>query len=117
VETTVTIEFLSETRQHLATLEQQLKHIHDVQVDLVEPKDHRAPALLAIGIEKSGAVAGRAAQGVAQVLYDFLHEETNREGHKKIFLVTIEGERRDIEPLSAEEIRSILIAAQAGESA
>jgi hypothetical protein len=117
VETSVTIEFTSETKQHLKTLEQRLKHIHDVQVDLVEPKHHDAPTLIPIGIEKSGALAQRAAHSVAQVLYDFLHEETNAQGQKKIFLVTIEGERVDIEPLSVEEIQSIIFAAEEGESA
>jgi hypothetical protein len=117
LDTTVTLEFTAETHHHLRTLEQRLKHIHAVQVDLVEPKDHSAPALLAIGIEKRGATALRAVQSVAQVLYDFLHEETTTQGQKKISLVTIEGERRDIAPLSVEEIRSLLVAAQAGESA
>lgn len=117
METTVTIEFTSETKQHLRTLEHQLKHIHDVQVSLVEPKDHSAPALIAIGIEKSGGIAQQAAQSVARVLYEFLHEETHAQGQKKIFLVTIEGERMDIEPFSVEEIRRIIVAAEEGESA
>ncbi len=117
MEVTVTIEFSSETKQHLRTLEYQLKHIHDVQVDLVEPKDHNAPALIAIGIEHSGTRAQEVTQRVAQVLYDFLHEETNVQSQKKIFLVTIEGERIDIEPLAVEEIKRIIIAAEEGESA
>jgi hypothetical protein len=117
VEVTVTIEFTSETKQHLRTLERQLKHLHDVQVNLVEPKDHNAPALIAIGIEQSGTRAQEVVQRVAQVLYDFLHEETNAQSQKKIFLVTIEGERIDIEPLSVEEIKSIIVAAEERESA
>ena len=117
MDTTVTIEFTAETHHHLRTLEQRLKHIHAVQVDLVEPKDTSAPALIAIGIENRGRRAGQAAQSIAQVLYDFLHDESNAEGQKKISLVTIEGERRDIAPLSVEEIRNLLVAAQAGESA
>jgi len=110
VDTTVTIEFTAETHHHLKVLEQRLKHIHAVQVNLVEPKEHSAPALIAIGIEKSGALA---AQSIAQVLYDFLREE----GQKSISLITIEGERMDIAPLSVDEIRNILVTAKAGESA
>ncbi len=113
MDTTVTIEFTAETHQHLRVLEQRLKHIHAVQVNLVEPKGHNAPTLIAIGIEKSGALAERAAQSIAQVLYDFLREE----GQKSISLVTIEGERMDIAPLSIDEIRNILVTAKAGESA
>jgi len=115
LETTVSIEFTSDTKQHLKILEHQLKHIHDVKVDLVEPRDPTAPALVAIGITKGGERAESAAQSIAQVLHNFLHDETS--GQKKIFLVTIEGERVDIEPLSVEEIRAIIVAAQEGESA
>ena len=65
------------------------------------------------GLAKLSWQSGKPSWQSTQVLYDFLHEE----GQKKISLVTIEGERRDIAPLSVEEIRSLLIAAQAGESA
>jgi hypothetical protein len=115
--TTVTIEFTSDTEEHLRILEHQLKHIHDVEVDLVEPKDHTAPALIAIGINKGGERAERAAQSIAQVLHNFLHDEASAQSQKKIFLVTIEGERIDIEPLSVEEIQDIIVAAQEGENA
>ena len=117
METTVTIEFTSDTEQHLRILEHQLKHIHDVEVDLVEPKDPAAPALVAIGIDKGGERAERAAQSIAQVLYSFLHDEASSQSQKKIFLVTIEGDRIDIEPLSVEEIEEIIVAAQEGETA
>lgn len=117
LETTITIEFTSETKQHLRTLEHQLKQIHDVKVDLVEPKDPVAPALVAISIAGGGTKAERAAQSVAQVLHGFLHDETSAQSQKKIFLVTIEGERIDIEPLSVEEIKRIIVAAREGESA
>jgi len=117
LETTVTIEFTSDTEQHLRTLEHRLKHLHDVQVDLVAPKDPVAPALVAIGIDTSGVRAQRAAQSIAQVLHTFLHDEVSAQSQKHIFLVTIEGERIDIEPLSVEEIEEIIVAAQEGETA
>ncbi|GAC1566393.1 MAG: hypothetical protein NVS3B14_08280 [Ktedonobacteraceae bacterium] len=113
--TTITIEFFSDTKEHLRTLEQQLKHEHDVDVDLVEPKDVTAPALLAIGIKKSGERAEQAARGVAGVLYRFLHDEAGAGGQRQIFLFTIEGDRIDIERLSVEEIERIILAAKEGE--
>ena len=54
MDATITVEFFSDTREHLKTLEQRLKHEHDVDVDLVEPRDATAPALVAIGIKKHG---------------------------------------------------------------
>ncbi len=116
MDTTITIEFFSDTEEHLKSLEHQLKHIHDVGVDLVEPKDATAPALVAIGIKKHGERAQQAAQQVAQVLYSFLHDEAGSGGQKQIFLFTIEGDRVDIEPLSAQEIEGIILAAKEGES-
>ncbi len=115
--TTITIEFRSDTKGHLKTLEHRLKQIHDVSVDLVEPRDHTAPVLVAIGIEKSGERAEIAAQNVAQVLYDFLHEDTGtqNQGQKTISVVTIEGDRIDIEPLSVEEIKDMIFEAEEGE--
>jgi len=112
LETTVTIEFTSDTEQDLKTLEHHLKHIHGVEVYLVEPKDPVAPALVAIGIDKGRVEAE--AKSVAQVLYDFLREDTSSQSQKKIFLVTKEGERIDIEPLSVEEIERIIVTAQQG---
>ena len=115
MEMTVTIEFRSDSEQHLRTLEHQLKHIHDVKIDLVKPKDTTAPVLVAIGIEKSGERAEKAIQSVALMLHDFLHEEAGSE-QKKIFLVTREGDRIDIEPLSTGEIQRIITAARTGET-
>src|SRR5712692_8499658 len=107
MDTTITIEFFSETSEHLKSLEHLLKHEHDVDVDLVVPKDATAPALIAIGIKKSGERAAKAAQRVAQVLYSFLHDEIGPAGRKQIFLFTIEGDRVDIEPLSVQETKRI----------
>ncbi len=111
MQTTVTIEFTSDTKQHIRTLEHQLKHIHDVKVDIVVPKDLVAPVLVAIGITKGGERAEKAAQNVAQTLYGFLREDTSAQSQKKIFLVTIEGERIDIESLPAQEIERIILEA------
>ena len=117
MDTTVTIEFFAESEQHLKTLEHQLKRIHDVEVYLVEPRDAGAPALVAIGIDKSGERAMMAVHNVAQVLYDFIHEDTGAAGQKQILLLTIEGERVDIQSLPIEEIERIINAAKEGESA
>ena len=115
VDTTVTIEFTSDMEQHLRTLEHELKHIRDVKIDLVEARDHKAPSLFAIEIGKSGERAEKAVETVAQVLRDFLHTDTAALSHKTIYLVTIEGERIDIEPMSVEEIKGIIMAAKEGE--
>ena len=116
MDTTVNIEFTSDTAQHLKTLEQQLKHIHDVKVDLVAPKDISvAPALIAIGLSNNLAKAELAAHNVAQTLHTFLHEDEATQSQKKIYLVTKEGDRVDIETLSAEEIEEIIVEAQEGD--
>ena len=117
MDTTITVEFFSDTKEHLSTLEHQLKHEHDVDVDLVEPKHATAPALIAIGIKKHGKRAEDAAQRVAQVLYSFLHDQANAVGQKQILLLTIEGDRVDIESLPFEEIKRIILAAKENENA
>ncbi len=112
MDTTITIEFFSDTKEHLRTLEQRLKHEHDVDVDLVEPRDLAAPALVAIGIKKHGERAEDAAQRVAQTLYSFLHEAP---GQKQMLLLTIEGDRMDIQTLSVEQIKEIILEAKENE--
>jgi len=111
METTLTLEFISDTKQHLKTLEHNLKHIHGVQVELVEPHDHTAPALVGIGIS---AREEQTAQTVAQTLYTFLHDEQSVQGQKQLFLVTKEGDRVDIETLPVEEIYKVIVIAQTG---
>ena len=108
----VTIEFFSDSEEHLQILESQLKHIRDVDVYLIEPKDSAAPALVAIGITKGGERAAKAAHNVSQTLHDFIHGETSPQGQKKILLFTIEGGRIDLEPLTAEEIEGIIVTAK-----
>lgn len=107
---TANIEFYSETKEHLKLMEQQIKHVHHVRVDLIEPRDHTAPALIAIEMHKGGEETAR---NVAQVLYDFLH--SGNYDQAKISLVTIEGDRIDIEPLSVDEITGIMVGAEEGE--
>ncbi len=108
----ITIEFFSDTEQHLKILENQLKRIHDVDVYLIEPKDATAPALVAIGVTKGGERAAKAAHNIAQVLHDFIHAGTSPLGEQKILLFTIEGGRIDLEPLTAEEIEGIIVTAK-----
>ena len=115
METTVSIEFLTDSRQHLKELDHQLKAIHDVKVDLLEPKDLKAPTLVAIAISGNKARAEVAANHIAQVLHSFLHAVGGPDANKKIFLVTAEGDRVDIEPLSVEEIKRIIFEAYEGE--
>ncbi len=117
MDTTITLEFFAETKEHLKILEQQLKHERDVEVSMLEPKDAKAPVLVAIGIKKHGERAEKATQRVAQILYHFLHDEAGAKGQKQIFLFTIEGDRVDIETLSVEDIEGIIWAAKEGESA
>jgi len=109
---TISLEFLSDTKEHLKTLEHQLKQIHGVHVDLVEPRDTTAPALVGVGINGN---APDAAQNVARTLYSFLHEGQSVQGQKKIYLVTIEGNRVDIEDLPVEDIYKIIATAQEGQ--
>jgi hypothetical protein len=116
MDTTINLEFFSETKEHLKILEQQLKHEHDVDVELLEPKDAAAPVLVAIGIKKHGERAEKAGQRVAQILYTFLHDESGATQQKQLFLFTIEGDRIDIETLSVREIEGIILAAKEGKS-
>ena len=112
MDTTITIEFFSDTKEHLKTLEQRLKHEHDVDVDLVEPRDATAPTLVAIGIRKHGERAENAAQRVAQTLYSFLHDDATQ---KQALLLTIEGDRIDLKNLSVEQMKGIILEARENE--
>jgi hypothetical protein len=116
METTVSIEFLADSRQHLKELDHQLKAIHDVKVSLIEPKDIKVPTLVAIAIAGNEARAEAAANRIAQVLHSFLHAAGDgQDANKKIFLVTVEGDRVDIESLAVEEIKRIIFEAYEGE--
>lgn len=108
--TEINLEFFTETKEHLQKLESQLKHIHDTDVGLLVPKDATAPTLIAIGITKSGERAARAAHQLAQVLYNFIHNEAGSTGQKQLLLLTVEGDRVDIATLSVEKIERIILA-------
>jgi hypothetical protein len=84
-------------------------------VDLVEPRDLKAPALVAIGIKKHGERAESAAQRVAQTLYSFLHDDASAAQQKQMLLLTIEGDRVDIKNLSVEQIKEIILEARENE--
>lgn len=111
---TVTLEFFSDTKEHLKSLEHALKRVHDVGVSMIEPRDAGAATLVAIGIEKGGERGQMAAQSVAQTLYTFIHDPASQ-GQKQIFLFTIEGDRVDAGTLSQEQLQEIILAAKAGE--
>ncbi len=115
METEINLEFFTETKEHLHLLERQLKQVHDVDVGLLVPKDATAPTLIAIGLKKGGDRGARAAQQVAQVLYNFLQDESGPAGQKQLLLLTIEGDRVDIGELSVDEIERIIIAAKEDE--
>ncbi len=112
MDTTITIEFFSDTKEHLRTLEQSLRHEQDVEVGLLEPRDATAPTLVAIGIKKHGERAENAAQRVAQTLYNFLQDDA---AQKQALLLTIEGDRVDVKNLSVEQIKEIILEARENE--
>ena len=112
MDTTITIEFFSDTREHLKTLEERLKHEHDVDVDLLVPRDATAPALVAVGIKHHGERAENAAQRVAQTLYNFIQEEP---AQNQMLLLTIEGDRVSVRDLSVEQIKQIMLEARENE--
>lgn len=117
METTITLECTLDTRQHLKELEHELKQIHGLQVFFVPPKDETAPVLISIGIPRKEEQADLAIRRITHTLYDFIHSSASETSRRKIHLVTIEGERVDIEPLNSDEIRQIITEAHAGQSA
>ncbi|HCI79970.1 MAG TPA: hypothetical protein DHW02_09785 [Ktedonobacter sp.] len=108
---TANIEFRSDSEQHLSEIEHNLKSIHHIKVDLIKPLDQQAPALITIDIHRGGE---ETAHAIAQVLYDSLHTNVTTQNQKQIFLVTIEGDRVDIEPLNVQQITNVLLGAEAG---
>jgi hypothetical protein len=103
METTITLEFFADTHAHLERVEHEFKQIHGIQVLLVMPRDLTAPALISLGI---GRKAEAALPRIAQMLYAALHSPDERA--RKIALVTIEGDNRDITSLPEDEIERII---------
>ena len=105
MEPVVNLEFVSDTPEHLRDLEERLKHLHDVKVDMLKPRDTQAPVLISIGVAHGGERGLAAARSISQTLYSFLHEE----GQRQVTLVTLEGERYDANALSSEEIDRLIV--------
>ena len=115
METTVTLESLGESLERLQELEHELKLIHGLRVFLVEPRDADAPVLLSVSILHQGEQAELAIRRIAHAFFEFAHGSAETSTRRKLTLVTIEGENRDLEPLSGEEIRQFIDAAHAGQ--
>lgn len=116
METTITLECMLETREHLRELEHELKQIHGLKVFFVEPRDTDAPVLISISVLHQGEQADLAIRRIAHTLFDFVHGSTEVPGQRQITLVTIEGERVDLVPLSNDEIWQIVAEAHAGQA-
>lgn len=115
METTITLECTLETREHLRELEHELKQIHGLKVFFVEPRDADAPVLISISVLHQGEQADLAIRRIAHTLFEFVHSSAAEPGQRKVMLVTIEGERIDLEPLSSDEIQQIVAEAHAGQ--
>ena len=115
METTITLECTLESHKHLKELEHELKQIHGLKVFYVEPRDTDAPVLISISVLHQGEQAELAIRRIAHTLYDFVHSSDEQAGQRKLMLVTIEGERVDIEPLSNDELWRIIDEAHAGQ--
>lgn len=114
MEPTITLEFAADS-QHLRELEHQLKGVHGVQVYFVAPRHETAPVLLSLGLSRKDEQAAQEIRRIAHILYDFLHSSEKDESRQTITLVTIEGERLNIAPLSSDEIRAIIGQAYTGQ--
>jgi hypothetical protein len=114
METTVTLEFISDSLLPLRTLEHELKAIHGLKVFFVEPRDQTAPVLISLGMSKKDEQADLRIRRIAHTLYDFLHG--NESQQVQVTLVTIEGESTNIVALESEEIRQIIATAYADQS-
>lgn len=116
METTITLECTLETREHLKELEHELKQIHGLKVFFVEPKEAGAPVLISISVLHKGEQAELAIRRIAHTLFDFVQGSAEAV-HRRVTLVTIEGESVDLTEMSSEEIRQIISEAHAGQSA
>jgi len=115
METTITLESSLDEREHLKELEHELKQIHGIKVFFVEPRDANAPVLISISVLHQGEQAELAIRRIAHTLFAFIHGGAEEAGQRQMTLVTIEGESRDLVPLSSDEIRQIITEAHAGQ--
>jgi hypothetical protein len=116
METTITLECLSDTREHLRELEHELKQIHGLKVFFVEPRDTAAPVLISISVPQKEEQAELAIRRIAHTLFAFMHNGTKEPEQRKITLVTIEGESVDLGALGSDEIKQIITEAHAGQT-
>lgn len=116
METTITLESSLAEREHLKELEHELKQIHGIKVFFVEPRDANAPVLISISVLHQGEQAELAIRRIAHALFTFLHGSADEPGQRQMTLVTIEGESRDLVPLSSDEIRQIVTEAHEGQA-
>lgn len=116
MEPTITLEFTTDTREHLKALEHNLKQIHGVQIFFVEPKDETAPVLISLGIRKKDEQVDMTIRHITHTLFDFVHGGAGEESQKTISLVTIEGERVDVAPLAYEALKQVITEAYAGQA-
>jgi len=115
----VLLEFPSSiAKQEVWVLEEQLKQVDGVDVDLHEPKDALSTASLVLHLTVSiiGSIALisgniKSIYEASKILYDFLHiikdKETNLADKKKV-TITKKGKKVEIYNLSIEEIEKIL---------
>ncbi len=104
-------------QQEVWDLEEELKLVESVEVDLHEPKDIASITSLVLHItinvaENVAIIAGgvQAVHTVAKILYDFLHQSSKKQAEeiKRKIIVSKHGKRVEIYNSSMEEIERIL---------
>ncbi len=106
------------TKQEVWAMEEQLKQVEGVSVDLHEPKDafSIATQVLQLTVSISGSIALisgdiKSIYEVSKILYDFLHNRKNKEKNledKKKIIITTNRKKVEIYNLSIEEIEKLL---------
>ena len=106
------------TKQEVWAMEEQLKQVEGVDVDLHEPKDafSIATQILQITVSISGSfalISGdiKSIYEVSKILYDFLHNRKNKEeklDDKKKIIITTNRKKVEIYNLSIEEIERLI---------
>ncbi len=106
------------TKQEVWDMEEQLKQVEGVDVDLHEPKDafSIATQVLQLTVSISGSIALisgdiKSIYEVSKILYDFLHNRKNKEeklDEKKKIIITTNRKKVEIYNLSIEEIERLI---------